>query len=66
MLVVDVAEDSALGLQAGDVILRVGEREAATPERVRRVLGSYEAGEDIPLHIRRDGREISVMGRLGN
>ncbi len=66
VLVVDVEEDSALGLQAGDVILRVGEREATTPERALRVLGSYEAGEDIPLHIRRDGREISVMGRLGN
>ena len=63
---VDVAGDSALGLEAGDVILRVGERVATTPERALRILGSYGEDEDIPLHIRRDGREISVMGRLTN
>ena len=66
VLVVDVAEDSALGLAAGDVILRVGERVATTPDRALRILGSYGEDEDIPLHIRRDGREISVMGQLGN
>ena len=63
-LVVNVAEGSALGLEPGDVILRIGERDASTPDRALRILGSYGEDEDIPIHIRRDGREMSVMGRL--
>jgi S1-C subfamily serine protease len=65
VLVVDVAEGSELRLEAGDVILRIGDREALTPDRVIRILGSYGADEDITIHIRRDGREMSVLGRLG-
>jgi membrane-associated protease RseP (regulator of RpoE activity) len=64
-LVVNVSEDSQLGLQPGDVILRIGDRPADTPDRVLRILGSYGADEDIPIHVRRNGREVSVMGRLG-
>jgi hypothetical protein len=64
-LVVNVTEDSELGLEPGDVILRIGDRAADTPDRVLRVLGSYGANEDIPIHLRRNGREMSVMGRLG-
>jgi len=63
-LVVNVAEDSELGLQPGDVILRIGDRPADAPDRVLRILGSYGADEDIPIHVRRNGREVSVMGRL--
>jgi membrane-associated protease RseP (regulator of RpoE activity) len=63
-LVVNVSEDSELGLQPGDVILRIGDRPADTPERVLRILGSYGADEDITIHVRRNGREMSVMGRL--
>ncbi len=65
VLVVDVSEDSELGLQPGDVILRIGDRDTPTPDRALRVLGSYDADEDISLHIRRNGREVSVMGRVG-
>ena len=66
VLVVGVEEESTLGLQAGDVVLRVGERDATTPERLLRILGSYGEGEEVPFHIRRDGREISVLGRMGD
>jgi S1-C subfamily serine protease len=65
VLVTDVDEDSALGLRAGDVILRVGDREATSPERVRRVLASYEPGESVTFRVRRQGSEIDVLGRLG-
>jgi membrane-associated protease RseP (regulator of RpoE activity) len=64
VLVVNVSESSELGLEPGDVILRIGERTADSPDRVLRILGSYEADEDIPIHIRRDGSEMSVMGRV--
>jgi membrane-associated protease RseP (regulator of RpoE activity) len=63
-LVVNVSEDSTLGLQPGDVILRIGDRPADTPDRVLRILGSYGADEDITIHVRRNGREMGVMGRL--
>jgi hypothetical protein len=64
VLVVDVNEDSPLGLQAGDVILSVGGRAVTTSDRVFRVFGSYDTDEEIPLRVRRNGREIEVMGRL--
>jgi serine protease Do len=65
VLVVEVDEDSTLGLRPGDVILSVGEREVATPDRVLRLLGTYEDDEEITFRIRRNGAEMSVMGRLG-
>lgn len=65
VLVTDVDEDSQLGLRAGDVIQRVGDREAETPERVLSLLRTYDDDEEIRFRIRRDGREIDVAGRLG-
>jgi len=64
VLVVDVSDGSTLGLEPGDVILRIGDRDAQTSERVLRILSSYGPAEEIPMQIRRDGREISVLGRL--
>jgi hypothetical protein len=65
VLVTDVARSSTLGLQAGDVVLRVGDRDVATPQRFRRVLSSYGVDEDIDFHILRDGAETVVTGRMG-
>jgi S1-C subfamily serine protease len=64
VLVVDAAESSTLGLQPGDVILSIGARPATTPAQVLRILGSYAGDEDIQIRVRRDGREIEVLGRL--
>jgi S1-C subfamily serine protease len=64
VLVTDVHEDSALGLEAGDVILSIGDREATDPERVRSLLTTYDDDEAITLDILRDRREMSVQGRL--
>lgn len=65
VLVAGVDEDSTLGLEPGDVVLRVGDRAVATPARMRRILRSYPEDEDVTFQIRRDGREISVTGRQG-
>lgn len=65
ILVTDVHEDSQLGLQAGDVILRVGDREVDTPDRMRRIFRSYEPSEKVTLHIMRQKRPITVTGTLG-
>jgi len=64
VLVVDADADSPLGLQAGDVILSIGGRAVTAPDRVTRILGGYDADEDIAMRVRRNGREIEVMGRL--
>ena len=48
--------DATLGLQSGDVILRIGEREVKSPEHAMRILRSYEPEEELTLHIVRRGR----------
>jgi hypothetical protein len=57
VLVVRAPErDDTLGLQSGDVILRIGEREVKSPEHAMRILRSYEPEEELTLHIVRRGR----------
>ncbi|HSG08492.1 MAG TPA: PDZ domain-containing protein [Longimicrobiales bacterium] len=65
VLVTDVGEDSTLGLEPGDVILEVGDREATDAERVRRIIGSYDDDEPITLRIMRQKREMTVQGARG-
>ncbi len=64
VLVLDAERGSGFGLQAGDVVLRIGSRTVDTPERMRRILASYRPDEDIDFHILRDGDERVVTGRL--
>ena len=65
VLVADVHESSKLGLKPGDVILSVGDREATDPERVCRVLSTYDADETVTLRVMRQKQEITVTGTLG-
>jgi hypothetical protein len=65
VLVADVHPDSKLGLQAGDVILRVGDREVSEVGALRRILRSYEADEEVTLHIMRNHQRTNVTGTLG-
>jgi len=64
VLVAEVDRSSGLGLQAGDVVLRVGDRAVSSPDRFRRILSSYGQEEDINFRILRDGVETTVTGRL--
>jgi serine protease Do len=65
VLVTDIEEASALGLEPGDVVLRVGDREVTSPERLIRILGTYGNDEQVTFRVRRRGGEIDVLGRLG-
>lgn len=65
VLVSDVDAGSTTGLQPGDVILRIGEREAGSPDRARRILASYSASEEIHFRIVRKGKTLDVTGHLG-
>jgi predicted metalloprotease with PDZ domain len=63
VLVADVPADSPLGLQPGDVVIAVGDREVDGPDHLRRILRSYD-DEPITFRIMRHEREMSVQGRL--
>ena len=62
VLVVEVDEDSTLGLMAGDVVLAVGSREAETVGRVMRLIRSYDEDEPIRFRIMRQGGEMVAEG----
>ena len=64
VLVIDVDEDSALGLMPGDVVMAVGVREVDTVDRVRRLINSYEEDEPIRMTIMRKGTEQVIEGSL--
>jgi S1-C subfamily serine protease len=53
VLVVKAASDSLLGLQSGDVILRIGGRVPTSPSHAMRILRSYEPGDEIRLDVMR-------------
>jgi len=63
VLVVEAPDDSSLALRAGDVILRIGDREVEEPRDVQRILGSYRSGEEVEFQILRERRETAVRGR---
>jgi hypothetical protein len=65
VLVADVHDGSETGLRPGDVIQGVGTREVDSPERLQRILASYEPEEVVPFRIVREGRTLDVQGRLG-
>ena len=64
VLVVEVDEDSTLGLMAGDVVLAVGAREAETVGRVLRLIRSYDEDEPIRCRIIRRGNELVTEGHV--
>lgn len=63
VLVVRSEGGSGFGLEPGDVVLRIGDRPTATPERMRRILSSYGDDEDVTFDIRRAGEDLTVTGR---
>lgn len=60
LLVVRAPRDAALKLQDGDVILKIGEQEPATPAEAVRILYSYEPGKTITLNILRKGKSLGL------
>jgi len=64
LLVLDVDEDSTLGLLPGDVILAIDGRGIEDQGDVRRILGSYEAEDTVSFTLVRKGQEITVEGTI--
>jgi hypothetical protein len=64
LLVVNVGQDSALGLRAGDVILAIGGRRPASPPQAMRILGTYEPDETVQFDVMRQRHRVSVSGKI--
>jgi len=69
-LVVDrVAADgpaARAGIAAGDLILRLGQRQVATPEDVRDALADFSLEEAVPALVARDGQARFVLIHPGH
>ena len=64
VLVYDAEPDNSLGLRAGDVILAVDGRDVRDADHARRIIGSYEAEEELNLSVLRRGQPTELQGRL--
>jgi hypothetical protein len=64
LLVVDVGQDTALGLRAGDVILSIGGRRPASPPQAMRILGTYEPSDTLQFVVMRQKHRTTVSGRM--
>jgi len=64
VLVINVPQDSPLGLKAGDVILSVDGRKATGHAGLLRILRSYDAGDSFKLEIMRNKARTTVTGTL--
>jgi S1-C subfamily serine protease len=60
-LLVVKAPESSLGIRAGDVLLKIGERKATTPSQAFRVLQSYDAGESVTLEVLRKQKHQTLQ-----
>lgn len=65
VLVADIDQDSSLGLQPGDVILAIGDREVRDPAHARSILHSYRGDEEVSFRIVRRQRTLEVTGTTG-
>lgn len=64
ILVIDIDEDSSLGLMPGDVILSIDGREVEELSRLRRILGSYGDDEEVTFTVMRKSSETTVRGSI--
>ncbi|MFP6691874.1 MAG: M20/M25/M40 family metallo-hydrolase [Pirellulales bacterium] len=49
------------GIKAGDVIVKFGKAEIATVTDFANVLSKHKAGDKVPIVVRRDGKELTVV-----
>lgn len=60
VLVLEAPADNAFGLQAGDVVQKIGNDEVNATADVVRALRGIEAGEQFEIAIKRDGNDESL------
>lgn len=68
VLVTEVEPDSPAakaGLRAGDVIVKVGDTEVASPDALHKAMGGTKPGGELALHVLRKGSRQKVTVTLG-
>lgn len=66
LLVVRAPSDSRLKLEDGDVILDIDGRTPSSPTHAFRILGSYQAGEQLKLNVLRQKKKMSFEITIPN
>jgi hypothetical protein len=51
---------AAAGLRIGDELFRMAGRELSTIDDLREVMAAHEAGDEVPLEVRREGRSVDL------
>ena len=64
ILVVKVPKDSPFQLKAGDVILKIGDREPRSPSQAMRVLRSYGPTETVNIEVMRNRARTTVTAHI--
>lgn len=68
VLVKEVEKDSPAamaGLRAGDVIVKAGDRDVASPDALHKAMGGTKPGQDLELQVLRKGSRQTVTATLG-
>jgi S1-C subfamily serine protease len=52
------------GLRRGDVIIRLGDNKIGNLDDFDSALRKYEAGQSVPIVVRRDGKEVKLEATL--
>lgn len=60
VLVVRAPSEQGLGLEEGDVIQSIGQREVKSASHATRVLASYQAGETVPIKLVRMKKPLTL------
>lgn len=60
VLVLDVPPDSELGLEPGDVILRIGDREVQDARHARAIVSSYRDDEPVQIEVMRQRERQTI------
>ena len=68
VLIVDVVPDSPAakaGLQAGDVIEKIGDNQIAKADEVQQAVAKTEVGDRLTLGVQRDGKSVEIDVQVG-
>jgi S1-C subfamily serine protease len=64
LLVISAPGNNDLEIEDGDVIKSIDDREPQSVGHAMRILGSYQAGEELELEIMRDKRRRTLKIRM--
>lgn len=63
--VLDSSSAKRAGLEKGDIITKVNDKEITSPEDLRKAIQSYKPGDKVTINFLRDGNKKSVKVDLG-